>query len=131
MTRLGFTGTHLGMSPNQADMLRLRFAQGDVVEFHHGDCVGADEQADQIARDYGVRVVIHPPEDWKSRAGCYRERDVILPEQPYLIRNHEIVDDTDEMYAAPRGHKEALRSGTWATVRYARKVGKPLTVLPR
>jgi hypothetical protein len=131
MTRLGFTGTGKGMSPAQADFLRFRMARGDVTEFHHGDCVGADAEADQIARDYGARIVIHPPEDWKARAGCYREGDIMLPEQPYLIRNHDIVDDTDEMIAAPRSDIERLRSGTWATVRYARKVGRPLLVLPR
>jgi predicted Rossmann fold nucleotide-binding protein DprA/Smf involved in DNA uptake len=47
---------------------------------------------------------------------------------PYLERNHAIVNESDFLIAAPDG-PETLRSGTWATVRYARKVGKRVLVI--
>jgi hypothetical protein len=33
--------------------------------------------------------------------------------------------------ACPRTDQEQRRSGTWATVRYARKVGKPVLIIGR
>ena len=50
-------------------------------------------------------------------------------EKRYLERNRDIVDACDILIACPRTLKEELRSGTWATVRYARKVGKPVAIL--
>jgi hypothetical protein len=31
--------------------------------------------------------------------------------------------------ACPRGYTEELRSGTWATIRYARKTGVPYVII--
>lgn len=67
-----------------------------------------------------------------KRAFCYRRKGVggELPIErepgPYLWRNHQIVDATSALIAAPFGFEEELRSGTWATVRYARKLGRPV-----
>ena len=41
---------------------------------------------------------------------------------PYLERNKNIVNAVDFIIAAPDG-PEKVRSGTWSTVRYAKKVG--------
>lgn len=47
----------------------------------------------------------------------------------YLDRNHAIVDECSVLIAAPRSLTEEQRSGTWATVRYARKMGRPVVIL--
>ena len=47
----------------------------------------------------------------------------------YLDRNHDIVDAADVLIAAPSGTTEKRRSGTWATVRYARKLGRTICVV--
>lgn len=123
---IGFTGTSKGMSVGQRAALE-RELRGRTFTFHHGDCVGADAQAHDIAKAAGGSIVIHPPTDSKARAYCVGGR--VLPPYPYLERNHHIVDACDVLIAAPRG-AEVLRSGTWATVRYAQKIGKPVLVLP-
>lgn len=130
MRRVGFTGTQHGMSDAQKDFLReLLHAPG--TELHHGDCVGADEEADEIARSLGCKIVVHPPSDPKKRAFCAQPGDTVWEERHYLERNVDIVDATRELVAAPLTDREQLRSGTWATVRYARKTGRKVTVLPR
>jgi predicted Rossmann fold nucleotide-binding protein DprA/Smf involved in DNA uptake len=46
-----------------------------------------------------------------------------------LERNKDIVSESDFLIAAPDSKKERLRSGTWATVRHARKLGKRVMIL--
>jgi len=53
----------------------------------------------------------------------------VLPSEEYLVRNHDIVDAVDKMYAFPKEIEEQWRgSGTWATIRYAKKKKKSLMV---
>lgn len=127
--RIGFTGTRYGMSTRQKLELRKKLA--GATEFHHGDCVGADAEADEIARDLDVGVVIHPPEDPKQRAFCRQPGDLILRPKPYLDRNKDIVNSVDLLIAAPRTMEEEVRSGTWSTIRYARRINKQLVILRR
>ncbi len=128
--KVGFTGTLSGMNDRQAlklaGFLRALSVPSPIDEFHHGDCTGADEQFHKIVGDY-ERTYIHPPEDSKKRAWC--SSDHILKPKPYLDRNHDIVDATDVLIATPRTNHEELRSGTWATIRYAIKKEKKLIVI--
>jgi hypothetical protein len=127
---VGFTGTQKGMSKRQKESLKEALSDG-VTELHHGDCIGADAQADTIARELGIDVVIHPPINALKRAFCAKAGDVVWEPAPYLERDHDIVDETEELIAAPHGDKEELRSGTWATIRYARQLDKTVTILRR
>lgn len=97
------------------------------TEFHHGDCIGADAQAHQIATALRVWRVVHPPEDANKRALCFGDR--YMPAKPYLVRNREIVDVSDLLIAAIKEDAEELRSGTWSTIRYARKTRKPVLII--
>lgn len=134
VVHVGFTGTRKGMSRGQRDAL-LTFLKGANQSrkflgavLHHGDCVGADAEANEVADSLGMCTVIHPPENPKHRAWC--EADEYRYRKPYLERNRDIVDECDFLVAAPGG-KERRRSGTWATVRYARKQGKQVVILER
>ena len=120
---VGFTGTRQGMTSAQAEVVATLLKAGVL---HHGDCVGADAQAHAIARENGLGVVIHPPTSTSLRAFC--KGDLSWPLKPYLQRNRDIVDSTQELVATPAGPEEQ-RSGTWSTIRYARKRGKPVTVV--
>ncbi len=126
---VGFTGTQHGMSESQKEQLRDWLVGLGANELHHGDCIGADAEADAIARELGLNIVIHPPVTEKKRAWCAREGDVILPPLPYLERNHDIAYDTPILIACPRTRDEVLRSGTWATVRYAKKLKRNVIIL--
>jgi hypothetical protein len=124
---VGFTGTQVGMTPGQEASVTqlLRVFQGH--EFHHGGCVGSDVQAAQIARrlDY---TTVRWPGNTPDKQGVFVD-DETRDELPNLERNHAIVDETGAMIATPRQQHEVRRSGTWATIRYARKKGGPLYVV--
>src|SRR5262245_41796084 len=48
----------------------------------------------------------------------------------YLVRNRDIVEETDLLIAAPANAVEHLQSGTWCTVRYARRSGRHSIIRP-
>lgn len=126
MTRhVGFTGTQRGMTEYQSGWLfgllkRLR-EEGFSV-FHHGDCLGADYQAQRLARQVGFRVVRHPPIDGSKRAFSLFDEE--RRPKPYLDRNKDIVRETEVLIATPAQMEEILRSGTWSTYRFAGKLGR-------
>jgi hypothetical protein len=119
------------MSSTQKALLDAIVYNDRPTEFHHGDCVGADAEAHDIATQRCVRVVIHPPTEDRLRAFCDVTNGQVLKPRPYIDRNHDIVDSCDVLVAAPRTDTELVRSGTWATIRYARKQGKLVSILPR
>jgi hypothetical protein len=128
---VGFTGTQLGMSAFQKDSLRATLKRLGATELHHGDCVGADAEADVIGRELGCRIVIHPPTDPRKRAFCARGEDVVWEPRSYMERNQDVVDETSSLVAAPHVDAEEIRSGTWSTVRKAVRAGKQVIVLKR
>jgi len=127
MTHIGFTGTKRGMFDSQQDTLRKILSSyqdyDDSVVFHHGDCIGADDQAATAAWTFGYRIVGHPSVIVAKRAYNQYTTEWHPPRQP-LLRNHDIVDACSILIAAPGQEKEILRSGTWSTIRYARAQGK-------
>lgn len=134
--KIGFTGTRHGMNVEQKEQLKRVLQAETVTEFHHGDCVGADDQADDIAIEFGLRVVLHPPIREVLRAHCerklYRKSPlIILERKEYISRNHDIVDATDGLIVAPHTREETIRSGTWATYRYVKGQNKPYVILER
>ncbi len=118
------------MSVAQYDLLVAVLAElEEMTEAHHGDCHGADTIFHWVI-EYthpGAELHIHPPEDDKKRSFCVGHMTYEV--KPYLERNRDIVNACDVLIACPKGEKEELRSGTWATIRYARKVGKPVAIL--
>jgi predicted Rossmann fold nucleotide-binding protein DprA/Smf involved in DNA uptake len=68
---------------------------------------------DQIERPEGRRgmtLVMHPP-------------------RSFLERNHDIVDASEVLVAIPKETEEVLRSGTWATIRYAHKLRRRVMII--
>ena len=128
--KLGFTGTRKGMSAIQLKKFAELLCELKPTEFHHGGCEGADTEASNwIAGSAGVFVVCHPPAD-KRAIGDYFA-DQVSVEKDYLSRNRDIVDATDCLVATPKEDFDVVRSGTWYTVRYARKLGKKVIILKR
>jgi hypothetical protein len=127
MRKIGFSGTRNGMTGDQSFAVAGLLRSHDRCELHHGDCIGADFEAGIMARAAGHRVSIHPPTDPSNRA--FSLYDVMRPVKPYLVRNRNIVDETDELIATPAEMTEQQRGGTWSTIRYARRKGKPITVI--
>ena len=169
---LGFTGTQSGMNEYQRNKFIEFLNQFNPNEFHHGDCIGADNDAhyaflkwhtnnDKIMR----KIVIHPPTNQQKRAfttnqfisvkfhhsnvqmlvshekiltllkidllNCkYKILIEELDDLPYLERNRSIVDACNVMIATPKEMEHTLRSGTWATVRYAWQKKKNIIIIP-
>jgi hypothetical protein len=131
--RIGFTGTRDETTCEQHHAL-CSFVKRltGVVEWHHGACVGADAEGVEVARNLlsGVRVVAHPPDnDALVSFGALDCSDVILDPLPHLDRNHAIVEACDLLVACPKGPEQAQGSGTWATVKCARKLKKHIVIV--
>lgn len=136
--KVGFTGTQVGMTVKQAGIIDkfltellnkyLLITHDSPFEFHHGDCIGSDEEAAAIAFEIGYKICCHPPINPTKRA-FFHNNDVMYDLKGYIDRNHDIVDSCDILIATPKEKEEQLRSGTWATIRYARKTGKPVEII--
>ena len=103
---------------------------------HHGDCIGCDRTAHLVAAGRPLKVVIHPPKLGRYRAHCERiEKKLVLevrPAKDYLDRNRDIVAVSELLVGMPTDPdpaSEVRRSGTWATIRYARAANKPRILL--
>ena len=127
---IGITGSRHGCTPTQWVGLVHELAKGirrDVC-FHHGDCVGVDAEAHQIAVRFGFTIVVHPPVVPMFRA--YTSADERLREKPYLARNYDIVQAVRLLIVVPSGPEaDNPRSGTWATYRMAVKAGVETAVI--
>jgi len=121
-----FTGSRHGLSSAQEDTL-ARLLERDMIQvLVHGDCVGADEQADRVAQRLGIARWIFPGDIPKFRAHCEQHGALVKdsPESP-LVRNRRIVRCAPTLYVGPAGFSEELYSGTWACCREARKARVP------
>lgn len=124
---VGFTGTVRGMTPEQKEMVYVLLQEMDPEWAHHGDCIGADAQFHRLAQLQGILTHGHPPINQSKSAFCHF--DMVSEPLDYIVRNHAIVDAVTIMLATPGEEFERLRSGTWATVRYARKTNTDIYVV--
>lgn len=129
--KIGFTGTSIGMTREQKRELFKMLSPFPYAEYHHGDCIGADEEFHALVKNIQHQtigsIIIHPPLNLRKRAFC--EGGTVRSKKSYLIRNRDIVDETDLLIVCPHEDVEQLRSGTWSTFRYAIKKMKDVTII--
>ena len=140
--KIGFTGTRIGMTEVQSGLISqilnshfnsgLALAAADVhrdirQEFIFGDCIGADEQAARMAKSIGYQLIARPSTLEKQRA--YVLVDYAYPPEHPLERNRKIVYDCELLLACPATYEEILRSGTWSTIRCAKRVHRQLIII--
>ena len=127
--KIGFTGTREGMTQKQKDIFVEITNRLFITEFHDGNCDGSDLQARDIVLENAKKPLtfhIHPHNKFvrslSIKNNQLNHKVVIHPVKPPLERNHDIVDDCgeDAIVCCPKGD-EIVRSGTWATIRYAKK----------
>lgn len=137
---VAFTGTRNGLTPAQERTLAVLLTNLKPGIFFHGGCRGADLHAEVVCLrcDHVMTIRCFPGDDKQLQNALKRKTNVdkhhnlqysIWSPQPYLVRNRDMVDQADLLIAAPSSLVEERSSGTWSTVRYARKVGKPVVVL--
>lgn len=124
---IAFTSTRSGMTSKQQSALAVLLALMGAGEFIHGDAKGGDAEADAIATDLGITRRIFPGNIPMWRAYC--SGAYIMPEEPPLERNKTMVERCRVLIACPATAAEEQRSGTWATVRHARRTGKPHIII--
>lgn len=138
MSGLTFTGTRKGMTDKQIIMFKKWLRIIEPWSFYHGDAIGADAEAhdivEQMVREDGLdcQIIIYPCLLDKQRAFKGQgdiHVSVMDPAHSPLIRNKLMVSHADVVIAAPKEDHEIVRSGTWATIRYAQQQNKPLVVL--
>lgn len=127
---LGITGTKKGMTEKQFDVIKefVKESASLISVFHHGDCIGVDVQTALLIDHYlpDVWIMVHPPDKNKYRGfGPWNETQ---RPKPYVVRDQDNINLSDYLWAVPDG-PERIRSGTWTTVRMARKKGIPITII--
>ncbi len=127
---VGFTATRNELNKAQIDWIYDELAliarsYRDELEFHHGDCIGGDVKGHEIAKQLGYKTFAHPSTIPYLRAHC--NADVVYPPVAPLQRDKIIVVVSNRLLAVP-GYPESRRSGTWATVRFARKSNVPISL---
>lgn len=134
--RVGITASREGMTTLQRDAFRrdilaLEAFSSPGCEFHHGGCVGGDTEASHILKAeealLPVQVVCHPSNILSMTGKFFAHK--IFPAKKPLDRNKDIVDSVTMLYVCPKSDHEELRSGTWATCRYARKRGVEVRII--
>lgn len=123
----GFTGSSRYVTEGQRIAFLTFVGSHDLSWFRHGDCIKADATAHEIMRAIRPEVHIHghPPDNPIKRAFC--AFDSVSEPLPYLDRNKAIVRAANRLLAMPHGMEEA-RSGTWFTIRYARRLHRPIAI---
>lgn len=128
--KIGLTATRYALSRAQEtalERLLIQLVRSGATELHHGDCVGGDAIANLLAQRHGLRTVIHPPERRALRAFC--RGDEVREPLHYGARNQNIVRETDRLIGCPRTLTEELLSGTWSTIRFARRLRRPVAIV--
>ena len=127
---LGFTGTKERVTEPQLKSLALVLAKlrdKGFLWMHNGDCVEADEKAAKIWRSLKGKIYLHPPIKPDFRA--YVKADITCEPRDYLVRDRHIAESCHTLVATPLTATEQTRSGTWATVRYARKLRRRVWII--
>lgn len=127
MITIGFTGTRKGLRIDQIDSIIKVFDKYTNIIAIHGDCVGADTDFHRICLKYRIEhpdkkltINIFPPIDNKLRK--FNIGDYVHEPADYLDRNMSIIKASDIIIACPLDKQmQELRSGTWFTIRQARK----------
>lgn len=132
MKRIAFTGTRTGMTPEQRTAVIEYLLDAGPFYAIHGDCWGADAEFDSLVRCMpGLLGVVMHPSTHGLRHFCapnYAKDVVHTPAAP-LVRDRAMVAECDVLIAAPKTPTPVLRSGTWATVRYAQEAKKPVFLI--
>lgn len=121
---VGFTGTQRGMTRPQVFAVVRDLVSGTSFPnwVQHGDCMGSDEEFHAVCLTFGISIGIRPCNIEAKRAHCkILCSGWVAPPMPPLHRNIQMVASVNKLIATPAQPYEYQRSGTWATIRAARK----------
>lgn len=140
MYKVGFTATRHGLTPLQKEGVYINLEtilsrhiiefsiERKEVQFHHGKCKGGDRAGLSIAKQFDFWTVAHPS-DLTNWTFFDLESDEERSIRPPLERDYNIVNECDIVIACPFEMDEVRRSGTWSTIRCAKRLNKLLVVI--
>jgi hypothetical protein len=128
---LGFSGTRSGLTTLQRTRLLEVLYKSLATHAHHGGAQGADEDFHAMVRWAlpHTYVVVHPCQGVNHTYYLDDPKVTVLPGRPPLKRNREMVAAVERMIICPAQDREILRSGTWATYRYAKAARRTRYIL--
>jgi hypothetical protein len=135
--RISFTGTREGYNDWQANQLAdwLTQRKNVIIIAAHGCCKGSDIQFHNLLRKIcgkSVFISVFPSNNNYTRAPIPEDANWVDEQRPPLERDKLIVEaGYDQLLATPLQMVEVLRSGTWATIRYAKKKKVPCEIFWR
>lgn len=128
MMMVAITGTRQGLSLQQKATLELWLAFHPLNCLCHGAAYGTDEYL-AVRANEGTHVIAFPCNlKGQTSEKAIQASDEVFDAEPPLERNRAMVDYAMELIAFPRLMEEEQRSGTWATIRYARRRNVPVTI---
>jgi hypothetical protein len=142
--KIGFTGTRNGMTDAQRSKFQELVLLGlsdTPTEFRHGSCKGCDVQAARYLRSifnewherFGsiatIRIVALPGPDGDPCQEISGVDDETLPGKTHFARNRDIVNASDLVIGCPPSDGWMNTGGTFYTLDYAIKKGKPTWVI--
>jgi hypothetical protein len=123
---VGFTGTRRGMTDLQKLTVENILIVLKPTKSHHGMCIGADKDFDDICKRLEIHRRGWPGVDkagnCNTRACCHGIEE-IMGERHYVVRDRLIVAHTPILIATPKTYSKESRSGTWVTIGIARELG--------
>lgn len=126
---VGVTSTRKGLNEVQRLWVTFFLKEHQVNVLHHGDCVGGDDELAKMFHQKGTYVIAHPAHTInKYKAKC-QINDLILSPDDTLARNQTIVRHSELVLGFPYTIEEEVRSGTWFTIRHAKKLKVPVLVI--
>jgi hypothetical protein len=141
--RIAFTGpSDRHISPGSPEWLLIASAIGEFLEPHthflSGGAHGVDAAAGKIVLLTRTTKANPHPLTWVLPFDRMYDRDTVTQyrapriEVPgtYMARNDRLIAEADVLLAFPPTPHEITRSGTWATVRRARRKGIPVHLYP-
>jgi len=136
--KVGFTGTRNRMTDIQVKIfvyLFTGFREFDkkITEFYLGDCIGADQQSGHLVFKHAKNPIkcYLLPSDIPDMQGHLENHYpcIRLPEKPPLQRNEDLVYFIEVLFAAPKESENQTRSGTWQTIRCAKRQCKVIYII--
>lgn len=127
----GFTGTRKGMTSFQKAITRRVMLIGRPLVVRHGGAWGADEEFHAVwALDLRRRGLADVWPASQDRADLFKQENVhVQPVMPPLDRNVEIAKRSKFLLATPHYAEEELQSGTWHTIRTAKRLKVPTLII--
>lgn len=126
---VGITGSLEGLTGPQLRWAK-QFIQDNVVRvLHHGNCIGGDEDVATLFYKGQDTYIIAHPGHISTMQSKISFNDLVLPEKHTLARNRLIVNSSDLLLGFPKIDDEDDNSGSWYTIRWAKRHRTPVIVI--